>query len=227
MVKSAKLKGGLILVGVFVLGGLAGGAGMRAYMQRDYAEELTAGPAERLGRRHFMALSRELDLSDEQREKVREIMRKHRPEREQLMQQLAEDCGAPLGEHKAKLDAEIRSVLDPEQQKRFDALLEKQDQRFSLGGRHRGGKGKGGMRRRMKRGGPGGPAPGTSGDRPGPERPGRGGPIQRFDEDGDGMLSEQEVPPRLWERISEADVDGDGLVTREELREHRGRSRDE
>jgi Spy/CpxP family protein refolding chaperone len=226
MVKSAKLKGGLILVGVFVLGGLAGGAGMRAFMQRDYADELMAEPAERLGRRHFQALARELDLSDEQRDKVRQIMRKYRPERAKLMEQLAEDCGEPLQEHKAKMDSEIRNVLDPEQQKRFDALLDKQEKRFSFGGPHRGGKGPGAKRRRMKRLGPDDPGPGTSADRPGSAHLGRGGPFRRFDEDGDGMLGEEEVPPRLWKRMSEADTDGDNLITREELQQHRQRQRE-
>jgi Spy/CpxP family protein refolding chaperone len=134
VVISAKLKGGLVLVGVFLLGGLAGGATARAWVQRDYAAQLTGRPGERIARRHLGALARELNLSDEQRERVRAIMDKHRSEREAVMKKLAESCGAPMREHKAKVDAEIRAVLDPEQRKRFDALLTKQRERFPLVG---------------------------------------------------------------------------------------------
>jgi len=162
-VKNAKLKGGLILLGVFVLGSLTGAAGMRAYMQRDEVEELTGGPEARFGLQHFRALARELDLSDEQRQQVREIVKKHRPERRRLMQELSEGCGADMQEHKQKVDAEIRAVLTPEQQQRFDALLSKQRERFPfLAAPPRHGPG-------GRRGGGGPHGPGRRGGGPPPE----------------------------------------------------------
>ena len=39
----------------------------------------------------------------------------------------------------------------------------------------------------------------------------------RLDADGDGSLTQAEVPACLWERLASADTDGDGLVSSEEL----------
>jgi Ca2+-binding EF-hand superfamily protein len=49
--------------------------------------------------------------------------------------------------------------------------------------------------------------------------------MRRYDRDGDGMLSEQEVSAKLWRRISKLDKDQDGLVSTEELRKRRQRRR--
>jgi Ca2+-binding EF-hand superfamily protein len=55
--------------------------------------------------------------------------------------------------------------------------------------------------------------------RHGPPHHGHGGDdaLDRFDEDGDGLLMEDELPEELWERISAADTDGDGAISAEEL----------
>ena len=154
--KRTKLIGGLVLLGVFALGAVAGGAGVWAWTKQKYVDEATAGPGRRFERRHFRALARELDLRDEQRARIEEIMRQRRPEREKLMKEMAEKCAGPMKEHKAKVDEEIRAVLDPAQQKRFDELLEKQSKRFPLMGPRRFG------RHHGPPGGPprGGPPPG-------------------------------------------------------------------
>lgn len=41
-----------------------------------------------------------------------------------------------------------------------------------------------------------------------------------FDADEDGALTEDEVPERVWTRLSAADLDGDGAVTRMEVMQH-------
>lgn len=128
-----KLKGVLVLVGVFVLGALAGGAGLFAWQQRERADELMAGPSERMQRRRLVALARQLDLSDAQRDRIREIMVYHRTEQEKLLRDANDQCGGALREHKAKVDAEIRAVLSPEQQAQFDRLQLKQRDRFPFG----------------------------------------------------------------------------------------------
>lgn len=58
------------------------------------------------------------------------------------------------------------------------------------------------------------------GNRKGPPEGGSPGPqmFQRFDENGDGKLSEDEVPPRMKERFSKLDQDGDGYLTPDELK---------
>lgn len=50
----------------------------------------------------------------------------------------------------------------------------------------------------------------------------RGRILKRFDTNQDGALSQDEVPEKVWAKISAADADGDGSVTKEELKAHRG-----
>lgn len=54
------------------------------------------------------------------------------------------------------------------------------------------------------------------GGRRGKRKPGK--LFEKFDKDGDGALTADEVPEKLWERISKADADGDGKVTKDELK---------
>lgn len=57
----------------------------------------------------------------------------------------------------------------------------------------------------------------------GPGGPGRGGPpgparfLQRFDDNGDGQLSKEEVPSRLWQQLSRVDANNDEVVTKKEV----------
>ncbi len=50
-----------------------------------------------------------------------------------------------------------------------------------------------------------------------PEPPSREDLFARLDADGDGALTEVELPPEVWERLSPADTDGDGSITLDEL----------
>lgn len=56
-----------------------------------------------------------------------------------------------------------------------------------------------------------------------PGGPGRGGPpsfdklLDAFDANNDGELAEEEVPPPVWYRLSNADANDDGVVTRAEF----------
>jgi Spy/CpxP family protein refolding chaperone len=158
LVNRTKLTGVLVIVGVFLLGALAGGAGLFAWQQRSDADELMAGPTEWMQHRRLAALGRHLGLSSAQREQIRQIMLRHRAEREKLLNDLNDRCGTTLRDHKAKVDAEIRAVLSPEQQAQFDRLQAKQRERFPFGQppmMGRGGMGRGGMGRGgMGRGGP-------------------------------------------------------------------------
>lgn len=59
-------------------------------------------------------------------------------------------------------------------------------------------------------------------------QPPRGGPpsfdtlLNAFDANGDGKLSKDEVPPRVWMRLGQADANGDGVVTEAEFDAARG-----
>lgn len=118
----ARLKGYGALLLVFVLGVLAGGAGSRAMLQRRYArlfrDRFSVFEHRRLG-----ALSHRLALDDAQEDQVRGIMAKYGQERRQLTRAMLDRCGEPLRAQKAQMDVEIRALLRPDQQSRYDALV--------------------------------------------------------------------------------------------------------
>jgi Spy/CpxP family protein refolding chaperone len=91
---TTKLKASLLLVGVFLLGAVAGGGVSFAYTQREAAEMLGTGSPDFRARRFFHALSRELDLTGEQEAAIREIMEAQGPKRDELSRELFERCGS-------------------------------------------------------------------------------------------------------------------------------------
>ncbi len=42
--------------------------------------------------------------------------------------------------------------------------------------------------------------------------------FKKFDKDGSGTLTSDEVPAKLWSRLSKADADGDGAVSKAEAK---------
>ena len=121
------------LAAVFALGAVAGGGAVYAYTRSDYALLASDDSGELRERRRFAALSRELELDDAQSEKVRSILARYRPERRRLVRATFEQCGKPVDEQKAKMDAEIRSLLRPEQKPRFETLLKAQREHAPFG----------------------------------------------------------------------------------------------
>jgi Spy/CpxP family protein refolding chaperone len=122
MMDRTQLKGYGAFALVFVLGLLIGGAGSRAMLQRRYArlfkDRFAVFEHRRLG-----ALARRLDLDDAQEDKVRAIMSKYGQQRRELTREIMDRCGAPLRAQKSQMDSEIRTVLRPEQQSRYDSLV--------------------------------------------------------------------------------------------------------
>lgn len=139
MVSAGKLKVYGIVAGIFVLGAGAGGAAGYAVASKKVAEVLREDRPGASEARRFEGLAAELDLSREQRQKVREIMARHRDENRRLSQALFEKCGNELKELRSQVDAEIRQVLDEKQRQRFAELMEKRGHRFPLGPRKRKG----------------------------------------------------------------------------------------
>ncbi len=135
MVKGKRIRAIGLLLGVFLLGGIAGAAtthvvahrGMRGMMSRKGFEH-----------RRVRALARRLDLSREQTAKVREILNRRGEERRKLMDEMREECGEPMVEHRKKTDDEIRALLTDEQKPKFEKLLERRGRRGPHRGRHRG-----------------------------------------------------------------------------------------
>jgi Spy/CpxP family protein refolding chaperone len=119
-----------MVLGIFVVGAGAGGAAGYAAASRKLAAVLRDDRPEV---RRFEALAAELDLTRDQRKKVRVILERHRDENRDMMRKMYEQCGAPVQEMHDRVDEELKGVLTPEQAKRFAELVEKRHQRFPFG----------------------------------------------------------------------------------------------
>ncbi len=105
-----------LLAAVFAAGGLAGWGG-HAAAERDHGR----GPRRRGPDAMVAYLSRELDLSDAQRDSVRAIFARHRPETDALWAQVR----PRFDSIKTRMRAEIDAQLTPEQRARHQQLIEK------------------------------------------------------------------------------------------------------
>jgi Spy/CpxP family protein refolding chaperone len=135
---SPRLKTYGIVAGIFVLGAAAGGGAGYAVASKHVTEVLGDGPGASDARR-FQGLARRLDLSSEQRDKVRSIMERHREEKRRLTAEMFEKSGGELEALHKRVDDEIRAVLSEEQKQQFNELMEKRKRRlpFGEGGGHR------------------------------------------------------------------------------------------
>jgi Spy/CpxP family protein refolding chaperone len=124
-----------ILVAVFLLGGVAGGASMRVHMLSQWSDTMRAPPTKARARWRLDAMQRHLDLSDEQRSKLETILTESAEEREQL----TDDCRPALDALRERTDARIREVLTPEQQTKHQEMMERMRERR---GKRGGGRGK-------------------------------------------------------------------------------------
>ena len=136
----------LVIVGTFVAGAVAG-AGVCRWMTPR------AGPPP--PPMHLPL--RELGLSPEQEQQARAIADRHREELESILRGTYPKVRAVND----KIEAELREILTPEQQKKLDEVKERRPPPRGPGGPGFGG--------------PGGPGPGPGGPRPGP-RPRPEGP---------------------------------------------------
>jgi len=113
MLNRSKLAAVGLLAAVFVAGGLAGWGG------REAAERDGRGPHR--GPDALVAyLSRELDLSSAQRDSVRAIIARHRPETDALWAQIR----PRFDSIKTRMRAEIDAQLTPEQRIRHQQLID-------------------------------------------------------------------------------------------------------
>jgi Spy/CpxP family protein refolding chaperone len=145
---SRRFRGAIVLGLVFALGAGTGGAVAFAIVRSGHARVMAEGGAFEQHRAH--GLARRLDLDAAQEEKVRAILAKDGVDSRGLYKDMLERCGQPLREQKERADAEIRALLRPDQQQKFDALLAERRERPWAPGP----------------GGPGGPGPGGRGGGP-------------------------------------------------------------
>lgn len=113
-----KLGAVLALLAAFGLGAVAGGFGTKSYLLHRFAERFAGPPGRaRMGFR-VEAMTRALDLSQEQRDKVQQIFDKHEAERRRVF----ERCEPEHRALREKVDAEIREVLTAEQREKHEKL---------------------------------------------------------------------------------------------------------
>ena len=116
----ARLKIWIVLVAVFVLGAATGAALTGLYRSRA-----SNGPESRERAMHerFERMRQELNLSDQQTTAVRQILDETRNEYRGLRAELRPRFDEP----RLKARARIRALLNPDQQKKFDAMVAQQD----------------------------------------------------------------------------------------------------
>ena len=115
-----RLKIWIVLVAVFVLGAATGAALAGLYRSRA-----SNGPESRERAMHerFERMRQELNLSDQQTTAVRQILDETRNEYRGLRAELRPRFDEP----RLKARARIRALLNPDQQKKFDAMVAQQD----------------------------------------------------------------------------------------------------
>src|SRR5437867_7168994 len=114
MLNRSKLAAVGLLAAVFVAGGLAGWGG------REAAERDDHGPGRRGPDALVAYLSRELDLNAAQRDSVRAIIARHRPETDSLWARVR----PRFDSIKTRMRAEIDAQLTPEQRTRHQQLID-------------------------------------------------------------------------------------------------------
>ena len=127
--KGWKAVAGVVLV--FFLGVLAGGIGVYRF-HRQRMDRVFRGEPGAMSGFLVQRLSRELDLDATQRTRVADVVRRTHEEMQTLRRQLHPQ----LGELMEKGRREIRAELHPDQQARFDRIVEERHRR---GRRWRGG----------------------------------------------------------------------------------------
>jgi hypothetical protein len=132
MVNRSSLKVILVIAGVFVSGMGTGAAVTMAWSHHRLVSMIERGGPFHQEMR-MRALQRTLQLSSDQRRAISAILERDAPTRRKLTDDAMQACGEPLRNHKAQIDAEIRAVLRPDQQIRFDELAKRQAERFHLG----------------------------------------------------------------------------------------------
>ena len=127
---SRRVLGYLLLAAAFAVGVACGGGAAFAYVAKRHTAMLHEGRGPEV--RRMRVLTKRLDLDADQEQRVRDILAKDRDTTRDLGRAMFEKCGAPLREQKTRVDAAIRDVLRPDQQQRYDELLDRHEQ-FWLG----------------------------------------------------------------------------------------------
>lgn len=135
MVNKGRFSPYLLLTAVFVLGAAAGGAASYAYAQQRHAALFASGEDGRAAfeNRRMRGMARKLELDEDQEKRISAILAKARDEARDVSRDMFEKCGEPIRAQRARVDAEIRAVLRPDQQQRYDELVDERREHLWLG----------------------------------------------------------------------------------------------
>jgi hypothetical protein len=123
---SPRIQSILVLIGVFALGGVTGGALTRFYGVRHAPRASFESPPLVMRQRAFIAaLDRDVNLEDDQRDEIRAIMSEHEPE----IRDIRRLVGPRVRALRAAALDEIRRVMRPDQLPRFQRFVERHDPR--------------------------------------------------------------------------------------------------
>lgn len=106
----------LLIACVFLLGVVAGGAAVMAWTSSERAAIVRGDPPAQ--RHKARVLSRKLDLDPDQEQRVATILTTDVDESREI-----------LRDHRAHVDDEIRTVLRPDQRRRFERIVEQRPHR--------------------------------------------------------------------------------------------------
>lgn len=120
-----RLKIWLVVLGVFVLGGVTGAALDSVYRLKGGGERHERRGGGRDKEKLFEGMKRDLNLTDQQAEEIRTILEQTRNE----YRALREECRPRYDAARQNARTRIRALLTPEQQQRFDAKEAERDAR--------------------------------------------------------------------------------------------------
>ena len=130
-----RLKIWLVIVGVFVLGGITGASLDSLYRLRarggDSPQERNGNGRRDKEERIFEKMKSDLNLTEQQGTEIRAIIDQSREEYRALRNEVRPRHEAVRGRARAR----IRALLNPEQQQRFDAEIAERDARRGEGRR--------------------------------------------------------------------------------------------
>jgi hypothetical protein len=123
--KTQRLSAVLLLVGVLVVGAVAGAAGATLVITRRLTALFEGSPKLTMARLYGFELDRQLHLSPEQRAAVERIVAEDHAE----LARIGQGNEPRLQPLRQRRHARIRELLTVEQQARFDELAQKFEQR--------------------------------------------------------------------------------------------------
>ena len=129
--KQIKYQVWLLIVAVFTLGTVAGGALDRLYLSRSGAlsPSRSAGGGRGPGRMAEQ-MKTDLNLTDEQSQAIKKIFDESRKRND--FGQVMSQCPR-MKEMREKHNTQIRALLNPDQQKRFDEIIAEREKKFRDG----------------------------------------------------------------------------------------------